>query len=83
MAPHGLANHQRKESTSMATTKYVMSRKDVESLVERLENRATTPLLDDMPSLQQDLKITARLLRFMVNHGMPTSPITIEVDNGK
>ena len=63
--------------------KHVLSRKDVESLAERLENRATTPLLDDMPPLQQDLKITTRLLRFMVTYGMPVNPITIDIDNGR
>ena len=67
----------------MIMAKHVLSRKDVEWLAERLENRATTPLLDDMPSLQQDLKITTRLLRFMVNYGMPVNPITIEIDNGR
>ena len=34
-------------------------------------------------SLHQDLKITTRLQRFMVNYGMPVNPIAVEIDNGR
>jgi hypothetical protein len=42
--------------------KVVFSRKDVESLAGRLEDRGSTPLLDDMPQTQRDMRCAAALL---------------------
>jgi hypothetical protein len=60
--------------------KQVFSRNDVESLSRRLDDRSYSRLMADMPELQRDMRSAARLLRFMVETGLPVNPI--ELDNG-
>jgi hypothetical protein len=64
----------------MATRTF--SRKDIESLAGRLEDRGTSGLMDDMPSTQHDMRSAAAILRYFINVGVPVSPINIELFNG-
>ena len=60
--------------------KQTFSRNDVESLSRRLEDRAWSRLLADMPELQRDMRSASKLLRFMIETGLPVNPI--EIENG-
>jgi hypothetical protein len=60
--------------------KAIFSRNDVESLSKRLEDRSYSVLMRDMPELQRDMRSAAKLLQFMVDKGIPPTPI--ELDNG-
>jgi hypothetical protein len=62
--------------------KVVFSRKDVESLAGRLEDRGSTPLLDDMPQTQRDMRCAAALLKYFTNVGVPVTPIEVDIFNG-
>jgi hypothetical protein len=62
--------------------KVMFSRRDIESLAKRLEDRGTSPLMDDMPSVQSDIRCAAAILRFLVNVGVPISAIEVDVFNG-
>jgi len=62
--------------------KIVFSRNDVEALSSRMEDRSWSPMFMDMPELRRDMRSAASLLKFMTAHGMPTSPITVEIVNG-
>ena len=59
--------------------KTLVSRKDIEGLIERMESRSNSPLLHDMPQLRGDIRLAALCLRHMVMQGM--SPTGIEVGN--
>jgi len=61
--------------------KHVLTRNDIGSLAERLEARGTSRLLKDRPELQNDLKLSAAILRFMLERGMPVSTIEFEEDH--
>jgi hypothetical protein len=59
--------------------KHVFSRNDIQSLAKRLEDRAWSPLLVDMPELQKDIRSAAVVLHHMVLVlGVPVTPIEIE-----
>ena len=60
--------------------KHVFSRNDIESLSRRLEDRSWSRLMSDMPELQRDIRSASKLLRFMIEKGLPVNPI--EIDNG-
>ena len=60
--------------------KQVFSRKDIESLSRRLEDRSWSRLMSDMPELQRDIRSASKLLRFMIETGLPVNPI--EIENG-
>jgi hypothetical protein len=60
--------------------KLTYHRTEIGSLAERLEVRGTSRLLKDRPELQSDLRVAAALLRFMLEKGMPPTPI--EIENG-
>lgn len=62
----------------MAITHY--TRSDIERLAERLEQRARSIMLSDMPHLQADMRAAARLLVWVVEKGAPIT--TVEIDNG-
>ena len=63
-------------------TVHRFSRTDIEALARRLLDRGTSPILDDMPSVQADMKSAALLLHYMVVViGVPVTPI--EVENGR
>ena len=60
--------------------KQIFSRKDIESLSRRLEDRSWSRLMSDMPELQRDIRSASKLLRFMIETGLPVNPI--EIENG-
>jgi hypothetical protein len=62
--------------------KVMFSRKDIESLAGRLEDRGTSALMDDMPTTQRDMRSAAGILKYFVNVGVPVSPIEIDTFNG-
>lgn len=62
--------------------KYVFSRKDIESLANRMDDRSWSPVFMDMPELRRDIRSVAGLLRFFLSTGMPVSPVELEIFNG-
>jgi hypothetical protein len=62
--------------------KSTFSRKDIESLCDRLDAKAWSSLFLDMPSTRQDLRSAAALLRWIVGAGMPVTTIEVDVING-
>ena len=62
--------------------KVTFSRKDVESLAVRLDERGSSMLLDDKPSTQRDMRCAAAILKFFVNVGVPVSVIEVDIFNG-
>jgi hypothetical protein len=60
--------------------KLTYTRADIETLAERLEQRAASIILFDMPQLQRDMRAAAMLLRYMLANGMPVT--SAEIDNG-
>jgi hypothetical protein len=58
------------------------TRADIEVLAQRLNDRAASVLLFDMPMLCRDLKSAARVLRWMLANGMPVTSLTLDNDNG-
>ena len=50
-------------------------------LAERLEQRAASIMLFDMPQLQRDMRAAAMLLRYMPTNGMPVTSAEIEISN--
>ena len=63
----------------MATLTYTKT--DIENLVDRLTQRANSVLLADMPRLCSDMKAAAKLLKFMLDAGIPATTVEIENDN--
>jgi hypothetical protein len=61
--------------------KLTYTRQDVEGLCDRLETRAGSLMLADMPRLASDMRASAKLLRFMLNQGIPPTAIEIDVNN--
>ncbi len=62
--------------------KHTFSRNDIQSLAKRLEDRAWSRLLADMPELQKDIRSAALILNHVVVVlGVPVTPI--EIENGK
>jgi len=61
--------------------KLTYTRADIETLADRLEQRATSIMLFDMPQLQRDMRAAAMLLRYMLNNGMPVTSAEIEINN--
>jgi hypothetical protein len=60
---------------------HTFSRNDIQGLAKRLADRGRSTVLDDMPSVQQDMKSAALILEyFVVVLGVPVTPI--EVNNG-
>jgi len=62
--------------------KMTFSRRDIESLAGRLADRGTSPIMDDMPSTQHDMRSAAAILKYFVNVGVPVTVIEIDVFNG-
>ncbi len=62
--------------------KMFYSRNDIETLANRLSERASSILLFDQPMLCRDLKSAARVLRFMLAQGMPVTGFEIDSENG-
>jgi len=58
----------------------LVSRGDIESLCDRLEEWDRSDLLDEMPELLKDLRIAVEVLRRALMIGFPVRPI--EIDNG-
>jgi hypothetical protein len=61
--------------------KLLFTRGDIERLVERLETRAGSVMLADMPRLQAAMRSAGRLLKFMLEAGMPVTNCEIEMPN--
>lgn len=59
--------------------KITFTRNDVEDLAQRLESKAKSTLMDDMPSTQRDMMCAAALLRDFI--GRPF-PIVLDIHNG-
>jgi hypothetical protein len=56
-------------------TRY-FSRSDIAELADRLEARGTSKMLrKDQPHLCADLRNSAALLRWMLDHGMPVTGV--------
>ena len=53
------------------------TRAEIESLVERLMNRANSPMFDERPELQRDIKSLCLVASTMMAHS-PVESITIE-----
>ena len=62
--------------------KYVFSRKDVESLAKRLDDRSWSPVFLDMPELRRDIRSASGLLNHFLKVGMPVTPIELDIFNG-
>jgi hypothetical protein len=62
--------------------KLVYTRRDIEVLADRLEHRASSVMLSDMPRLCSDMRAGSALLRFMLENGMPVTTVEIEINNG-
>ncbi len=62
--------------------KLTYTRADIETLADRLEQKATSIMLFDIPQLQRDMKAAAMLLRYMLANGMPVTAAEIEINNG-
>jgi hypothetical protein len=55
----------------------VYTRETVEALVERLMNRANSPMFDERPELQRDIRSLCLVTSTMIAHS-PIEQITIE-----
>ena len=64
----------------MAT--YTVSRNDLQALAERLMNRAKSPVMDNMPETQKDMKLAALFLQHVAALGMPVGVVNLSYDNG-
>ena len=64
----------------MAT--YSLSRNDLQALAERLMNRARSPIMDNMPETQKDMKLAALFLQHVAALGMPVGVVVLTCDNG-
>lgn len=63
----------------MATNDPITVRVDeIEALADRLMARGEARMLRDMPELQADLKLAARLLRYYVQTGVAYLPIVLD-----
>ena len=62
--------------------KVTFSRRDVESLAGRLDERGSSMLMDDMPSTQRDMRCAAAILKYFVNVGVPVTIIEVDIFNG-
>jgi hypothetical protein len=62
--------------------KVTFSRKDVESLCDRLDAKAWSSMFIDMPSTQRDLRSASALLRWMTGMGVPVLPVELDIING-
>jgi hypothetical protein len=60
----------------MAVTVY--TRVEMLALVERLANRAKSPLLSDMPETQRDIRAAAMILSTLLSLGVGLDNICIE-----
>jgi len=56
----------------MAAT--TVTRGDVQELIEQLKSRATSALLDDMPSTQSDLRLAASILQIVLERDAVPRP---------
>jgi hypothetical protein len=72
------SNHQPDEVRSMA--KMVYTRPDIERLIDNLEARSQSIMLSDMLPLQSQMRSAARLLKWMLEKGMPVSTAEIETN---
>jgi hypothetical protein len=64
----------------MATV--MVSRNDLQALAERLHNRARSPLMDDMPETQKDLKLVVAFLQHVAALGLPMGLVSLTIENG-
>jgi hypothetical protein len=62
--------------------KHVLSRNDIQALAGRLLSRGMSPLMDDMPETQRDIRLAALVLQYVASLGVPPTPITVENGNG-
>jgi hypothetical protein len=60
--------------------KMVFSRNDILALAKRMERRSWSPLMNDMPETQRDLRACSTLLCWFLAQGMPVT--IVELPNG-
>jgi hypothetical protein len=60
--------------------KLIYTRSDIEVLLDRLTARSSSVMLSDMPRLCADMRAAAKLLRFMLDNGMPVASAEIELN---
>ena len=58
--------------------KHLISRNDIQALARRMEDRAWSPLMNDMPELQRDLRTAAIVLKHALDIGFPVNPIELD-----
>jgi hypothetical protein len=63
----------------MAT--YPISRNDLQALAERLMNRAKSPIMDNMPETQKDMKLAALFIQHVAALGMPVGVVILTYEN--
>lgn len=62
--------------------KTFFSRRDIEALAERMDARAWSPLIVDMPELQKDVRCAAAMIRYMLANNVPLSHLELDIWNG-
>jgi hypothetical protein len=62
--------------------KVTFSRRDIEDLAQRLLDCGQSSMMDDMPSVQRNMRAAAALLKYFTNVGVPVSPVEIDIFNG-
>jgi hypothetical protein len=64
----------------MAT--YTVSRNDLQALSERLMSRAKSPIMDNMPETQKDMKLASLFLQHIAALGMPVGVVVLSYEDG-
>jgi hypothetical protein len=59
-----------------------LTRDSVERLLRSLDGYHKSRMLKNLPQFQSDLRFAAAILRWMLEHGMPVSPVEIDDSNG-
>jgi hypothetical protein len=62
--------------------KIMFSRQDIEDLANRMEARAWSPLMIEMPELQRDSRSCVAILRWLVSQGIPVTHLELDIFNG-
>lgn len=64
----------------MAT--YTVSRNDLQALSERLMSRAKSPIMDNMPETQKDMKLASLFPQHIAALGMPVGVVVLSYEDG-
>lgn len=55
------------------------SRRDIHSLMHRMEDRGRSKMLQSQPELCRDLLASAAIIRWMLEQGVPVTAIDVEI----